>query len=124
MPIYSWQTVTFMLLILFSSLGAKASEREDWYQQVWCDGQNGQAEAELNDGTRVDCLTKTHAIEMDFSSKWPEAIGQSLYYAMQTGRKAGIVLIIRNLGELYHWDRMNTVIKKYQLPITTWKLGP
>jgi hypothetical protein len=41
----------------------------------------------LPDGTRCDCLTDTHAIEFDFGNKWAEAIGQSAYYALQTGKK-------------------------------------
>ena len=47
----------------------------------------------MPDGTRCDILTDTHAIEVDFADKWAEAIGQSLNYAMQTGKKAGIVLV-------------------------------
>ena len=42
------------------------------------------------DGTRCDILTDTHAIEVDFADKWAEAIGQSLKYATQTGKKAGM----------------------------------
>lgn len=47
----------------------------------------------LQDGTRCDCITATHAIEFDFAHKWAEAIGQSLHYAGLTGKRAGIVLI-------------------------------
>jgi hypothetical protein len=45
----------------------------------------------LPDKTRCDCLTPTHAVEVDFGPKWHEAIGQSLYN-LQTGKKVGIVL--------------------------------
>ncbi|MET4686265.1 hypothetical protein [Sinorhizobium fredii] len=31
------------------------------------------------DGTRTDCISDTHAIEVDFSKKWAEAIGQALH---------------------------------------------
>jgi hypothetical protein len=44
----------------------------------------------------VDCLTDECVIEFDFSNKWAEAIGQSLYYANQTGKKADIFLICKN----------------------------
>ena len=56
----------------------------------------GQREVVLFDNTRVDILTDSHAIEVDFAKKWAEAIGQALYYAAATGRKPGIVLIIKN----------------------------
>ena len=47
----------------------------------------------MPDGTRCDILTDTHAIEVDFADKWAEAIGESLNYAIQTGKKADIVLV-------------------------------
>ena len=56
----------------------------------------GEMEVILEAGPRVDCITDTHAIEMDFAKKWPEAIGQSLHYAHLTGLEAGIVIILRS----------------------------
>lgn len=55
----------------------------------------------LWDGTRVDMLNDTYAWEVDWarSDKWAEAIGQSLYYAQVTGRKPGIILIIKQQSE-------------------------
>ncbi|QXD24577.1 hypothetical protein F7C95_01340 [Opitutia bacterium ISCC 51] len=53
----------------------------------------------LEDRTRCDIVTATHAIEVDFADKWAEAIGQSLNYAMQTGKKAGIVLVLKDRGD-------------------------
>ena len=51
----------------------------------------------LKDLSRVDCLTQTHAFEVDWADgmKVYEAIGQSLYYASQTDKKPGILLLIR-----------------------------
>ncbi|KEQ13981.1 hypothetical protein GZ78_25410 [Endozoicomonas numazuensis] len=112
--------LTFALL--FGS--AKAAEPEFWYQKVWCEGNNGKVEERLNDGRRVDCVTDSHAIEMDFANKWPEAIGQSLDYAMLTKKQAGIVLILKKSSDQAHWDRLQQVVDHYQLPVTTWKLGP
>ncbi|MGI9278682.1 MAG: hypothetical protein ACR2PX_03510 [Endozoicomonas sp.] len=103
---------------------ASAGEPELWYQKVWCEGKGGEVEARLEDGRRVDCITNSHAIEMDFANKWPEAIGQSLDYAMLTKKQAGIVLILKKSADQEYWDRLQLVIKHYQLPVTTWKLGP
>lgn len=36
------------------------------------------------DKTRTDCISDTHAIEVEFSHKWAEAIGQALHYALWT----------------------------------------
>ena len=46
----------------------------------------------LPDRTRADCLTE-NIIDFNFSNKWAESIGQSMFYALQTGKRAGIVLI-------------------------------
>jgi hypothetical protein len=64
----------------------------------------------LPGGTRCDCLTDTHAIEFDFGNKWAEALGQSSYYSLQTGRKPGIVLILENMKDRRYWIRLNTTI--------------
>ena len=53
----------------------------------------GTMEVLLQDGTRCDIITKTHAIEVDFANKRAEAIGQSLNFALQTNKKAGIYSI-------------------------------
>lgn len=77
----------------------------------------------MPDGTRCDCLTETHAVEFDFGEKWSEAIGQSLYYSLQTGKKAGIVLIIETIKDRKYWIRLNTTIDQFKLPIDTWAVG-
>ena len=52
------------------SLLAKREHPEKWYQQKWCEEQKGRVEVVLQDGTRCDCLTDTHAIEFDFGGTW------------------------------------------------------
>ena len=49
----------------------------------------GGAEVTTPDGARCGILIDTHAIEADFADEWAEAVGQSLNYAMQIGKKAG-----------------------------------
>ncbi len=68
--------------------------KEYIYQNKWCDAMCGIKEYRLQDKTRIDCLTNTHAIEFDFANKVYESIGQALYYSIQTKKKPGIVLIV------------------------------
>lgn len=96
---------------------------EKWYQDKWCAENKGQSEVVLPDKTRADCITKSNVIEFDFAHKFYEAIGQSLYYSLQTGKKAGIVLIIENPGERKYWIRLNSTIQHFGLPIDTWVVG-
>lgn len=84
----------------------------------------GETEQRLEDGTRCDCVTTTHAIEFDFGKKWYEAVGQSLHYSLVTGKKAGIVLILESPKDRKYWNRLKHVIKKYDLPIRVWTMGP
>ena len=125
MFIFSIKNGVFILLILLSSSFAATADQahdEKWYVNDWCSG-TGQVEFILPDRTRCDCLTDTHAIEFDFASKFYEAIGQSLYYSMQTGKRAGVVLIIENKADYRYWERLNSVIEHHQLPIDTWATG-
>ena len=98
---------------------AKKDKHEKHYQAEWCAGK-GKTEHVLPDRTRVDCLTDSHAIEFDWGKKWQEGIGQSLYYAIQTGKRAGVVLIIKRRKHYKYWVRLNSTIEHHRLPIDTW----
>ena len=80
---------------------------------------SGQAEYRLEDLSRVDCLTDTHAYEFDWADgmKVYEAIGQSLYYASETGKKPGIYLLIRKKNSEKHIRKVQRVIEAFELPI-------
>ncbi|WP_027177485.1 hypothetical protein [Maridesulfovibrio bastinii] len=107
-----------MLIFILFPLSAHASEHD--YQKLWCYEHSGVMEYRLPDSTRVDCLTSTHAVEMDFGRKWAEAIGQSLYYSLRTGKRAGIVLILDGKKELRFLKRLKATIKYQSLPIDVW----
>ncbi|MEY8238829.1 MAG: hypothetical protein RPT25_00630 [Cycloclasticus sp.] len=102
-------------LVSGCTFAVSLSEKD--YQEIWCQGQK---EVALQDMTRVDCLTASHAIELDFAYKWKEAIGQSLHYALLTGKQAGIGLIIRTHEDNRYLEQLNTVIENYHLPIQVW----
>lgn len=114
--------VLLLLMIATSALAAH-EHPEKWYQQKWCKEKKGQQEIVLSDKTRVDCITQAHAVEVEFGKKWAESIGQSLYYSLQTGKRAGIVLIIETTDDRRYWYRLNSVIQQFKLPIDTWAIG-
>lgn len=125
---HRWRFFLGALTILFLTaanpgLGARQYP-ESWYQRQWCQEHNGQVEYRLPDKTRCDCLTDTHAVEFDFGPKWAEAIGQALYYSLQTGKRAGIVLILEKETDYKYWLRLNTIIQHFNLPIDTWMMTP
>ena len=106
-----------LLSVAASSQAAKMHEKD--YQEAHCQGVQ---EYVLSDRTRVDCLTDTHAIEYDWGRKWSEAIGQSLGYAFETNKRAGIVLILEDKVDYKYWLKLNSIIDHYDLPIDTWKI--
>lgn len=94
---YIFKITLLMNLSFYSSLSASHSggliingPPERSYIENTCPGKDNHR---LADGTYVDCLTNTHAIEYERSKNWYESIGQSLYYATETNKKAGIVFI-------------------------------
>lgn len=58
-------------------------------------GQSAVTEAIQPEGSRVDVLTDEFAYEVEWVSKWKEAVGQSLLYGLQTNRQPGIILLLR-----------------------------
>lgn len=118
--------LTVIALLLYSVLifavltPSKANAAERDYQLAGC---KGITEFVLPDRTRIDCLTETHAIEYDFGKKWAEAIGQSLHYAMHTGRRAGIVLIVDPADNGRFGKRLKAIVVHYGLPIDVWTVN-
>lgn len=106
------------ILLLLVALSATASESD--YVTRYCDGE---IEYVLPDRTRVDCLEEGHAWEFDFGRKWAESIGQALFYASHTGRRAGIALIIETESDKRGHRRAVSVIRHYGLPIDIWVVG-
>ena len=81
------------------------------YQNYWCSANGGMTEVILPDKARVDCVTKTHAIEFDFAKKWAESVGQSLYYSKMTGKSPAVVLILTNIADYRYVKRIERLDK-------------
>jgi len=94
---------------------------EDWHVRNWCNPVSI-VEAVQEDKTRVDCLTKDFSYEFDWAKKYNEAIGQSLGYSIRTGRRPGIVLIMKSEQDIKYWNRLQEIILKFNLPIQTLKM--
>jgi len=88
-----------------SDAQAKRLQKEREYQQAWCNERGGVTEFRLDDGTRVDCVTKQYAVEFDFADKWAESVGQAIYYAVRLGLTPGVVLIFESDKACRYLDR-------------------
>ena len=113
------KSISAFILIFFLSLSSKALEKEKYYSEMYCEELSGKVNHTLADKSKVDCLTDTHAYEVDWADgmKVYEAIGQSLYYASQTNKKPGIILLIRRNNSEKHIRKVKEVINFFELDI-------
>lgn len=106
--------IFFFAFIFWSGQKATAKHiyKESVYQHAWCSANNGIEEYKNDDYTRIDCLTKTHAVEFDFANKWAESAGQAEYYAYKTGKRGKVVLILENPQKDYiYYNRVKILGK-------------
>jgi len=106
-----------ILLLISSAASAQELAKEADYVDAFCDGV---IEFVLEDRTRVDCLTPDEAQEYDWGHKSYEAIGQALWYAANTGRRAAIVLIVKTSSDERGVARARKIINHYGLPINVY----
>ena len=99
-------------ILLFQGCSHHGKHHERYYQEAFCERLGGVTEYRLSDRTRVDCLSGTYAVEVDFAPKWAEGIGQALFYAQMTGRAPAVALIAGKKDGRYI-RRLDTVAKKY-----------
>ena len=87
-------------------------------EQCVCEGMQRQVRTPA--GTIVDCVSETHAIEIDQTINWAAAIGQSLHYASETGLRPKVILFCRadrGLNCLADQLRFESTVAAFDLPI-------
>ena len=98
-----------LLLKLLVTLPLFGKQSERYYQEKFAKEIGGQVEVVMKDGTRCDIRTATHAIEVDFARKWAEAIGQSLHYALHTGKSPAVALIVLSPSDNKYVERVRKI---------------
>jgi hypothetical protein len=111
-----------IVLFLLLSLPLFGKQCERYYQEKFAQEIGGQVEVFMKDGTRCDILTATHAIEVDFAKKWAMAIGQSLNYAMHTGKRPGVALIVLAPSDNKYIERVRKISAEYSLGLTIYPI--
>jgi hypothetical protein len=109
-----------LLLASLTSYSQFTKQLESYYQANFADTINGIREYRLSDGTRVDIVTDTFAIEVDFANKWSQSIGQVLYYSKMLDKKPAILLIVN--GKLEERFVMRLLTVAADTGITVWLL--
>lgn len=67
--------------------------READFRDALCAGM--QTEVRLGSYGRADCVSETHAIEVEWADKFKEGVGQALTYSTSTTLIPGLILICR-----------------------------
>lgn len=99
---------------------SQTKQRETYYQQQFAEIIGGEREVVLEDRTRVDIVTDTHVIEVDFAAKWAESIGQALHYKNMLGKKAGVLLIMKGDEEMRFLKRLMGVAVQHGIDVWVW----
>ena len=68
----------------------------------------GESEVKIENG-RVDVLTETYAIEIDFIRKWQEGLGQAIHYGMALDKISVLAIIYDSKN-----DESRALIKKIE----------
>ncbi len=89
--------ILYIIIIVFTGLAA-FGQNESYYSDIIAKRMNGLREVKVKSG-RVDILTGEYAIEVKKAPQWKHAIGQALWYAQQTNKKPGIILIMKSKNE-------------------------
>jgi len=113
--------IIIFLTIILHAAAASAGHiyKESAYRDAWC---RGKTEVVLPDGTRADCLTSNYAVEVEFAPKWQQAIGQSLNYADQTGKRPAILMIIERDKDWRYFRKCRRTAAKNG--ISLWYITP
>lgn len=96
-----------ILLLLFPLL--LTAQRESAYIDLLAVEMNGQTEVAVPNG-RVDILTNTYAIEVERARKWKNSIGQALWYAQQTNKAPGIILILESKSDFKYLQMLKSTL--------------
>ena len=99
---------------------SQTKQRESYYQREFAKILDGKIEVRLDDGTRADIVTDEYAIEVDFGAKWAESIGQSLSYAIQLDKKAGVLLVLSGEDEIRFLERLMKVAVEHGITVWIW----
>lgn len=111
-------------IALIIATASASPKNEAYYRDAWAKQNGGKTEVINPDGTRCDIVTKTHAIEVEWSHKWYEGFGQALWYGFQTNKKPGVVMILRNEADRKNLFKIQSLAAHHGIELDVWTVGP
>ena len=102
-------TIVLLFICIVSGYSQKEKMKEADYSNYIQTLIGGEREVYVSGG-RVDLVTEEHAFEIEWANKWKESIGQALWYAVQTTKKPGIILILKDASQYKYFIQLNTAL--------------
>jgi REP element-mobilizing transposase RayT len=93
----SFGNILTLLFIALASLLQAQSEKQ-FIQHLNSTHFHGLTEVTIYGG-RADIVNEEYAIEVEWAEKWKNSIGQALWYGLQTNKKPGIVVILKDIND-------------------------
>ena len=56
-------------------------------------------------------MTKEYAFEIERAAKWKDAIGESIWYGLQTNKKPGIIILLKSESEYKYAQQLNSAMQ-------------
>jgi len=114
-------TLVVVLLVAAGARHARRADNELYWEAIIAAQLHAEAEHRLPCGARVDLLTPTAAIEIDWPKKWAEGVGQALYYGAQTNRRAVVLYLVSDpVAEARYLDRARVAADAGGVEIWLW----
>jgi hypothetical protein len=107
--------ITSILILLFLTFNVIEgfSQSNDWNENEHADFIQtligGVREYSVESG-RIDLLTDEYAFEIEWANKWKDAIGQAIWYGLQTNKKPGIILLLKSKENYKYYIQLNSAL--------------
>ena len=73
-------------------------------------------------GFRIDLVSETHAIEVDWGYKMYEAIGQALVYAQATGKMPGMAILLATERDERTFKKIKPYAEAIGITVTSYRV--
>lgn len=101
----------FYIILLFTCcVAVSSSQTESDYTRRIQKHLGGRLEVPVSHG-RVDLMTEDYAIEVELAPEWKESIGQALWYGLQSNKKPGIVIVMRQRSDYKYVQMLYSTLR-------------
>ena len=106
--------IACLIIIILYQFSLNAQSNESDYSNYIQSLIGGEREVSIKGG-RIDLLTSEYAFEVEWASNWKEAIGQSIWYGLNTQKKPGIILLLKSKSDYKYFIQLNTALEYAKL---------